>query len=82
MYRKIIIAVDCEDDKQKEEVQAVANELSRMGLFQGDKILGAYPYFVKNGGDIKKLFSLVSQGGVKSLMSAQGISVISRLAKK
>jgi hypothetical protein len=82
MYKKIFIAVDCADDTEKEEVQRVMNEISNMRLANGGQLLAAYPYFAQHRGELTQLFRLVSEGGVKSLMSAKGLSLITQLAKR
>lgn len=82
MYRKVIIAVDCTDDAQQQQVQQIMQEVSNMGLFSGEKIISAYPYFRAHRNDLTQLFGLISKGGVKSLMSGQGISLVTKLAKR
>lgn len=79
--RKIYIAVDCEDDAQKEEVQKLLNELSCMRLFDGSKILSAWPVYKRYESEIMELFNMVSTGGMKSLMSLRGASLLSKFAK-
>jgi hypothetical protein len=82
MYKKIFLAVDCADDAQRDEVQRIMNEVSNMRLFNASQILSAYPYFRQHQGELSQLFTMVSRGGVKSLMSAGGISIITKLAKR
>jgi hypothetical protein len=82
MYKKIFLAVDCADDAQRDEVQRIMNEVSNMRLFNASQILSAYPYFRLHQGELSQLFTMVSRGGVKSLMSAGGISIITKLAKR
>ena len=80
--RKIIIAVDCADDAQRDRVQEIMNEISGMRLLNGTRIEGMYPYFREHQGDLYQLFDMVSKNGIKSLMSGQGISVITKLARR
>lgn len=82
MYRKIVIAVDCEDEAQKDEVQRIAQEVSTLRLFNGGQLIAAYPFFRGHQAELMRLFEMVSKGGVKSLMSASGINIISQLTKK
>lgn len=79
--RKIYIAVDCEDDAQKEDVQKLLNELSCMRLFDGRKMLAAYPFYKRYEGEITELFNMVAAGGMKSLMSLRGASLLSKFTK-
>jgi hypothetical protein len=82
MYKKIFLAVDCADDTQRDKVQSIMNEVSNMRLFNAAQILSAYPYFRQHQGELTQLFNMVSRGGVKSLMSAGGLSLITKLAKR
>lgn len=79
--RKIVLAVDCADDAQRDRVQAIMNEISGMKMLNGSKIEGMYPYFRKHQGELYQLFNLIGNGGVKALMSGQGISLITKLAR-
>lgn len=81
-YRKIFIAVDCADDAQKEAVQGIFNELSNMRLFNGNQIQNIYPFVKAHQNELFQLFSMISNNGVKSLMSASGIALVTKLAKR
>ena len=80
--RKVIIAIDCADDAQRDRVQAIVNEISGMRILDGTKIEGMYPYFKAHQGELYQLFNLVGKGGGKALVSGQGISLITKLAKR
>lgn len=80
--RRIEIAVDCVDDAQRNRVQEIMNEVSGMRMLDGTKIEGIYPFFRVHQGELYQLFSLVSKGGIKSLMSGQGIALMTKLAKR
>lgn len=80
--RKIYIAVDCESDEQRDAVQRIADEISNMRLLKGRQIEGVYPYVKGHQNELYKLFSIVQKSGVKGLMSANGIGVVTRLARK
>lgn len=80
--RKIILAVDCADDAQRDRVQGIMNEVSGMRILEGAKIEGMYPYFRQHQGELYQLFNLVGNGGVKALMSGLGISLITKLARR
>lgn len=80
--RKIIIAVDCVDDAQKERVQNIVNEISGMRMLDGGKIEDVYPFFRLHHAEISQLFSMVSRNGIKSVMSGQGLALITKLAKR
>ena len=80
--RKILIAVDCNDEAQRDRIQNIMNEVSGMGLLRADQIEGMYPYFRNHRMELQQLFALVAQNGVKSLMSGQGLSLITKLARR
>lgn len=81
MLRKIIIAVDCANDNERDRVQQIATEVSNMRIFDGRKMVGIWPYVQAHKGDMQQLFSLISEGGIKALMSGRGIQLLTRLTK-
>ena len=80
--RKIIIAVDCADDAQRDRVQDIVNEISGMRVLDGGKIEGMYPFFRLHHAEISQLFSMISRNGIKSVMSGQGLALITKLARR
>ena len=81
MLRKIIIAVDCADDAERDRVQAIATEVSNMRILDGRMLVGIWPYVQAHKGDMQQLFSLISEGGVKALMSGRGVQLLMRFAR-
>lgn len=81
MLRKIIIAVDCADDNERDRVQQIATEVSNMRILDGRKMVGIWPYVQAHKGDIQQLFSLITDGGVKALVSGKGIQLLTRLTR-
>lgn len=81
MLRKIIIAVDCADDAERDRVQAIATEVSNMRILDGRMMVGIWPYVQAHKVDIQQLFSLISDGGIKALMSGRGIQLLTRLTR-
>lgn len=80
--RRIVIAVECVDDAQRDRVQEIMNEVSGMRMLDGAKIEGMYPFFRNHQSELYQLFGLVSKGGIKSMMSGQGIALMTKLAKR
>lgn len=80
--RKIAIAVDCEDDAQRDRIQAIMDEISGMRVLNGGQIESMYPFFRTHQAELFQLFGMVSNGGIKSLMSGQGVALITKLAKR
>ena len=81
MLRKIIIAVDCADDNERDRVQQIATEVSNMRILDGRKMVGVWPYIQAHKGDIQQLFSLITEGGIKALVSGKGIQLLTRLTR-
>ena len=81
-YRKIFIAVDCADDTEKKLYRAYSMNLSNMRLFNGNQIQNIYPFVKAHQNELFQLFSMISNNGVKSLMSASGIALVTKLAKR
>lgn len=81
MLRKIIIAVDCADDNERDRVQQIATEVSNMRILDGRKMVGIWPYVQAHKGDIQQVFSLVSEGGIKALLSGKGIQLLTRFTR-
>lgn len=79
--RKINIAVDCVDDKERDAVQSIMAEISGMRFMRGETIVGMYPYIKKHQGELVQLFSMIKSGGVKSLLSVQGGVLLNKLRK-
>ena len=80
--RKFFVVLDCENDAQHEEVQKIFNELSNTRALAADTIQRAYPMYKAREVEIKQLFSLLRENGVKGLISVQGATLLARLARK
>ena len=81
MLRRIIIAVDCADEAQRDKVQQIANEVSGMRLLTADRLIGMYPYVSAHRGDIAEIFGLVSKNGIKGIVSGRGIQLLTKLTR-
>jgi hypothetical protein len=81
MLRKIYIAVDCDDDGQRDAVQAAFNELSEMRMFRGADIVQMQPMLRAHSEDFAQLFNMITHGGIKSLLTIKGGMLIKRLTK-
>lgn len=80
--RKIYIAVECADDAQRDIIQGIFNEVSNMRIFNGSQIQGMYPFVRAHQNELYQLFTMVGKNGIKSLMSASGIALVTKLAKR
>lgn len=78
MYKKIYIAVDVEDDAQRDRVQRIAEDLSSARVFNGNQIENIYPLYRQYENDIRQLFWNVSHNG----FNTQTMMTIGKLASK
>lgn len=79
--RKLYIVVDCEDDEQKEAVQTALKELSTAYAITSRNIISMYPFFKKHQSELIELFGMIKTGGIKSLLSVRGGTLINNLRK-
>ena len=77
MQRKIILVVDCADDKEKELVQGIANEISGTFNMKGSDLISFYPFVKKNKALLYSAVKTVARDGKKGMMK-----VIPMLIKK
>ena len=82
MLRKITIAIDCADDQERDMVQDIMAEISGMGILSANSIIGMYPFLKANRAQIFELFGMVSKNGIKSIISAKGISMLTQLTRR
>lgn len=68
MQRKIILVVDCADDKEKELVQGIANEISGTFNMKGSDLISFYPFVKKNKALLYSAVNTVSRDGKKGMM--------------
>ena len=82
MLKKVFLAIECADEKQRDELQSILNEISTMRVITAEQILKAWPMIKARQSEIRNLFALVSRNGVKGIMSMQGVSIITQLMRK
>ena len=68
MQRKIILVVDCADDKEKELVQGIANEISGTFNMKGSDLISFYPFVKKNKALLYSAVKTVARDGKKGMM--------------
>ncbi len=68
MQRKIILVVDCADDKEKELVQGIANEISGTFNMKGRDLISFYPFVKKNKALLYSAVKTVARDGKKGMM--------------
>lgn len=78
---KVFIVLDFDDEQQKQEVQELLKELSNERIVTGRQVVSIAPMIRRNKYDLAELFSMIKNGGIKSLMSIKGGTLISRISK-
>lgn len=77
----MFIVLDFDSEQQKEEVQELLKEVSNERILTGRQVVSVAPMIRRNKEDLAELFSMIKNGGVKSLMSIKGGTLISRISK-
>ena len=68
-FKRLNIAVNCNSEQEQREVQTILDELSNiLRLDAGDLIKNA-PMVRKNQNIIRQIFTTISKGGTKGIMS-------------
>lgn len=67
-YRKIFIAVDCQNDAEVENVQQFAKELSQMLQLKGVDVLRLAPAIRKNRDLLAHTIRTIAADGLKGVM--------------
>lgn len=78
-YRKVYIAVICEDDNELIEVQKVAQDLSGTFRLSAKDLLQAYPMIKKNGSLIAASMRTIAREGMSGI--AKVIPQLMRMKK-
>lgn len=76
MIGKVYIALNFDNEQQKEYVQSALKEVSNMRVLSGRDIEKAYPFFRAHQNELAELFHLVSTGGIKSVLSIRGAQLL------
>lgn len=88
MLKKVFIVVECEGKNENEcnylrdQVQLVCNDISNMRVLRATDILKMKPTFENNRQDLLQLFTMIRNGGVKSLFSIQGGMLLKKLTSR
>ena len=82
MLKKVFLAIECADEKQRDEAQLILNEISNARVITAERLIKGYPMFKQREAEIRQLFSLVANSGVKGLLSMQGASLLAQLMRK
>ena len=66
-YKKIILAVNCENEAEQQKVQEIAKELSGILQLQAKNLIELYPTLQKNKGLLFSVVNTISKEGKKGL---------------
>lgn len=80
MLRKLYIVLDCDDDAQVQAIQEELNQLSNARVLTGKKVVSMLPFYKKHSNTLHELFKLVSQGGIKAVLSMKGAQLMTKLS--
>lgn len=67
MYKKVIIAVDCENEQEQQMIQAIAKELSETLQLKAKDLIGFYPVLQKNKALLFSVVNTISKEGKKGI---------------
>lgn len=67
-YKKIIIAVDCDNEQEQQLVQAMAKEISETFRMKAKDLINFYPMLKKHKGLLYTAIKTVSQEGKKGIL--------------
>lgn len=79
---KVFIVLDFDSEEQKAQVQDILKEISNERIITGRQIVSVAPIVRKNKSEIAQLFTMIKEGGIRSLMSVKGGMLISKMSKK
>lgn len=72
MFRKIHIAVNCDNDEEYRAVQKIAEEMSSVMRLTAQELIAVYPEIKKRYGMIATAKSAIKEKGKKGLMAVVG----------
>ena len=67
-YKKIIIAVDCENEQEQQMVQTIAKELSETLRLKAKELISFYPTLQKHKGLLYNAMKTISQEGKMGIL--------------
>lgn len=67
-HRKIILAVDCDNDQQQQAVQEIAKEISSTFQISASDLISFYPFVKKHKALLYSAVKTVSKEGKKGLV--------------
>ena len=68
-FKKLTIAVNCNNIEEQQKSQTILDELSNILRLNADDLIKAAPLIRKNQSVIFKMFKTISAGGAKSIAS-------------
>lgn len=68
MYKKVVIAVNCEDDEQQKLVQKIAQEISQTFRIEAKDLINMYPMIASHKALLYSVVKTISQEGKKGII--------------
>jgi hypothetical protein len=68
MYKKVIIAVDCENEQEQQMVQTIAKELSELLHLKAKDLIEFYPILKTHRALIYNSINIISKEGKRGLL--------------
>lgn len=66
-YKKVFIAIDCDNEEEQQKVQVMAKELSELLRLNAKELINFYPILRKNRGLIYSAINTISKEGKRGL---------------
>ena len=67
-YRKVFIAIDCDNEQEQAMVQNIAKEISATFSIKAKDVIGFYPFVVKHKAMLYSAVKTVASEGKKGVM--------------
>lgn len=80
--RKFNFAMDCDSEEEFAAAQEALRQISGMGLLSAKKMIAYYPLVQSKQREVSRLFHLITNGGIKSLLSIEGIQLVKSFTSK
>ena len=78
---KVLIVLDFDQEDPQAQVPDFLKEFPNERILTGRQIVSVAPIVRKNKSEIAQLFTMIKEGGIKSLMSVKGGMLISKMSK-
>lgn len=67
-YKKVIIAIDCDNEEEQRQVQAIAQDISQSFRLKAKDLIGFYPTLQQHKGLLYTAITTISREGKKGII--------------